>query len=155
MSRAAAFHRVVLGFDGSTYARRAAAFLARLAHDPGDRVVVVGVMGQVRPPSLALLPASTRRQISGELERLHLAERARVQRRLDAVANALATATWRVRTSLRIGAPLRELLAAAKEERADLLVIGARGTSGLERFLLGSVADGCVKRAAMPVLVVK
>jgi nucleotide-binding universal stress UspA family protein len=35
-----------------------------------------------------------------------------------------------------------------------MLVIGARGVHGWERAVLGSVADGCVKRATMPVLIV-
>ena len=39
--------------------------------------------------------------------------------------------------------------------RADLLVLGARGTGGLARLLLGSVADGALRLATVPVLVVK
>jgi nucleotide-binding universal stress UspA family protein len=36
-----------------------------------------------------------------------------------------------------------------------VLVIGARGTGGVERLLLGSVAEGAVARAPMSVLVVR
>lgn len=154
-TRTAASHSVVLGVDGSPQARRATAFLARLAHHADDRVTVVAVLEPINPPSLGLLPASARRRIAAELSRLDRAARERVQRRLDAAADTLAGAGWRVRTTLRSGAPLRELLAAAEEARADMLVIGARGTGGLERFILGSVADGCLKRAALPVLIVK
>jgi len=39
--------------------------------------------------------------------------------------------------------------------RAGLLVLGARGTGGLARVLLGSVADGMFRLATVPVLVVK
>jgi nucleotide-binding universal stress UspA family protein len=45
--------------------------------------------------------------------------------------------------------------ASVAEARADLLVLGARGTGGLARVLLGSVADGALRLATVPVLVVK
>lgn len=154
MAKAARFRTVVLGLDGSRHAQRAIAFLARLAHHARDRVTVVEVLEPTRPPSLGLLPAATRRYIENELGRLDRATRARAQRHLDAAAAVLAKAGWRVRTSLRTGPPLRELLAAAHSERAAMLVIGARGVHGWERAVLGSVADGCVKRATMPVLIV-
>jgi nucleotide-binding universal stress UspA family protein len=53
------------------------------------------------------------------------------------------------------GVPLAELLRAVEDERADLLVLGARGASGLERVLLGSVSDGALKHASVSVLIVK
>jgi ATP-dependent RNA helicase DeaD len=48
---------------------------------------------------------------------------------------------------------LEELLDAAKG--ADVLVVGARGVGGVERLLLGSVAERVVSRAPVPVLVVR
>jgi nucleotide-binding universal stress UspA family protein len=46
------------------------------------------------------------------------------------------------------------LTRAAKRERADLLVIGTHGRSGVERALLGSVAAKVIGRAPCPVLTV-
>jgi nucleotide-binding universal stress UspA family protein len=62
---------------------------------------------------------------------------------------------WRAQASVRTGVPLGELLKAARAARADLLVLGARGTGGLARVLLGSVADGALRLSRVPVLVVK
>ena len=84
-------------------------------------------------------------------------ERARqrvAQRHMDAASRTLAKAGWRVETALRLGEPVAELLKAADASRADLIVLGARGTSGLERLLLGSVAEGTLKRASIPVVLV-
>lgn len=47
------------------------------------------------------------------------------------------------------------LLAIADERRADLCVIGSHGRAGLQRFFLGSTAASVVRRAKMPVLVVR
>ena len=52
-----------------------------------------------------------------------------------------------------MGRPLEELVAASTD--ADVLVVGARGVGAVERLVLGSVAEGAVSRAPVPVLVVR
>jgi len=76
------------------------------------------------------------------------------RRKLDAAAGVLRRRGWRVKTQVTLGAPLASLLDAASESRADVLVLGARATSGLARVLLGSVAMGALNRSAVPVLIV-
>jgi nucleotide-binding universal stress UspA family protein len=53
-----------------------------------------------------------------------------------------------------LGHPATLINAYAEEQRADLIVIGARGTSAVSRFLLGSVAERVVRHAHVPVLTV-
>jgi len=48
-----------------------------------------------------------------------------------------------------------ELLAAARKDNADLIVMGSHGRRGLQRFFLGSVAEKIVRSAPIPVLVVR
>ena len=67
----------------------------------------------------------------------------------------LTRAGWRARGVVREGLPLVEVLREATASRADLVVIGARGTGGLARLLLGSVAEGVLDRSPVPVLLVK
>jgi nucleotide-binding universal stress UspA family protein len=43
----------------------------------------------------------------------------------------------------------------AQNKKADLIVIGTKGTTGVKRFLLGSVASGVVSHAKCSVLVVR
>ena len=50
------------------------------------------------------------------------------------------------------GRPIDELLNAAQD--ADLLVLGTHGYRGMDRMLLGSVAETLLRRAAVPLLVV-
>ena len=61
----------------------------------------------------------------------------------------------KVHTELRSGAPAPEILEAAKELEADLVVMGSHGYGKLHRLLLGSVADRVIRMAACPVLTVK
>jgi len=55
---------------------------------------------------------------------------------------------------LREGPPWAEIIAAATEGGADLIVIGTHGRRGLSRALLGSVAEKVVRSATCPVLTV-
>ena len=56
---------------------------------------------------------------------------------------------------MRHGDQSNELLQAAKTRRAGLLVIGAQGHSGVQHFLLGSVAQRAIMHAPCPVAVVR
>jgi nucleotide-binding universal stress UspA family protein len=70
--------------------------------------------------------------------------------------------SWRVKvaggtvagTHLRMGAVYLEIVALAKELRADLIVMGCRGHRGIRRAIEGSISDGVIRHAPCPVLVV-
>ncbi len=53
------------------------------------------------------------------------------------------------------GHPAEEILKFAEEQSFDLIVMGALGRSGIERFLLGSVADKMTRNSRIPVLAVR
>jgi nucleotide-binding universal stress UspA family protein len=59
-----------------------------------------------------------------------------------------------IESVLRQGTVWSEILAAAVEVKADLIVIGTHGRRGLSRALLGSVAEKVVRMAPCPVLTV-
>ena len=56
---------------------------------------------------------------------------------------------------LRTGVPHEAIVEAAREEGADLVVIGTHGRGGVDRLLLGSVADRVIRLASCPVLAVR
>ena len=155
MAGRAGLRSIVLGVDGSPHSRRAVAFAARLAPPAGGRVTIVSVTEPVRPPSMALLPASIRNRLIGEAAELERARLNAGRRWAEAAVRTMEKGGWRAQASVRTGVPLAEILRAVKEARADLLVLGARGRGGLARVLLGSVADGALRLATVPVLVVK
>jgi nucleotide-binding universal stress UspA family protein len=146
---------VVVGLDGSANARKAARFMAGLHPRRGARAVLVRVVEPVTVPSAGLLPGGVRAVIGAEAARLN-AERTRESwRELRALVPALRKAGWTVRAQVLQAAPLRGLLGAVRTSRADLLCIGARGVGGVERLLLGSVAEGALNQCPVGVLVVR
>ena len=76
------------------------------------------------------------------------AKKQAAQTALEQVAQVLRQATPNVSVQLREGDDTsQEILDAAKAFNADLIVMGHQGKSGLERFLLGSVANRVVHHA--------
>jgi nucleotide-binding universal stress UspA family protein len=53
------------------------------------------------------------------------------------------------------GSPAREIVDDATETGVDLIVMGTHGRSGVDRILLGSVAERVVRRSPVPVLTVR
>lgn len=56
---------------------------------------------------------------------------------------------------IRQGRPGQEIVRAAQDWPADLIVIGSHGRRGLSRAVLGSVAEEVMRNATCPVLVVR
>jgi len=60
-----------------------------------------------------------------------------------------------VKSVIRQGVPLREILATAHEDPSAVIVIGSHGKSNIKEMLLGSVSEKVIRKAKNPVLVVK
>ena len=76
--------------------------------------------------------------------------RKRAQTKLDEVAAAVPGA----KVVLVDGSPLHGILEHAKSCGADLVVVGSHGHGMVASLLLGSVAEGLVRKAAVPTMVV-
>ena len=61
----------------------------------------------------------------------------------------------RLRRRLLVGDPVREICRLAKEWKTGLIVMGTHGRTGLNRFLVGSVAEQVIRKASWPVLTVR
>jgi nucleotide-binding universal stress UspA family protein len=124
--------KALVGYDGSETAQRALELAVQLAGSSGD----VGVVHVVAPPAEA-----------GSDED--------VQEEALAEARKLVGEQGKAATMLRRqGDPARELIDAAGEIGADLVVVGSRGRGRLSSAVLGSVSAVVAAAAASPVLVV-
>ena len=75
--------------------------------------------------------------------------------KLAAIAQKEIPAGVRASQLIRHGSPWEQITACSKEKKADLIVIGTRGYSGIKHALLGSTAEKVVRSAGCPVLVVR
>lgn len=78
-----------------------------------------------------------------------------VRTRLEMIAADLAADGRTIRTNVRHGRPASEIVLEAGRFGADLIVVGARGHSAVERLVIGSVSSEVVDEAHCPVLVVR
>jgi universal stress protein A len=76
-------------------------------------------------------------------------------KRLEKIAADKVPAALLETTLVRTGTPYREITAAAKEMKMDLIVITTHGYTGLTHVLLGSTAERIVRHAGCPVLTVR
>jgi nucleotide-binding universal stress UspA family protein len=146
--------RIVIGLDGSPGARRAVAFVARLTPPRGGLVTLVTAVERMAPPS-RVAPRAARAALAQEIARLNEKKSSAARQMFEQASDALGRRGWRTRTAVGNAAPLRSLLTAVDAAHAQLLVVGARGASGVRHLLLGSVAEGALNRCPVPVLVVR
>ena len=154
VARAPVAHRLIVGVDGSPSAQRAIVTLSAWPIFAGLPARVVSVaqppagwavaIGAAFYPAWVELRDSTVDARRRELEQV--AERA-----CDDLARVGVQAT----SELREGDPAEELLHAATEDDADLIVVGSRGLSALTRLALGSVARKVLLHTHSSVLVVR
>ena len=77
------------------------------------------------------------------------------RKRLAKAIERRKNANVEIRPLLAIGDPRTCILDLAKEIRADMIVMGTHGRSGLSRVFLGSTAESVVRTAPIPVLTIR
>jgi|HubBroStandDraft_6_1064221.scaffolds.fasta_scaffold460528_1 nucleotide-binding universal stress UspA family protein len=140
-----AFQKILIAVDGSPIAARSAEVGIELAQslvsevafiyvvDPAENTMPEG--GVPASDLLAMAQEEGKRFLAGFRER-----------------SALQPPTLEF---LEVGKPGTEIVKAAEDWSADMIVIGSHGRGGLGRLLLGSVAEAVVRQASCPVLVVR
>jgi nucleotide-binding universal stress UspA family protein len=143
------FKTILHATDFSAASRPAFERALRLAKAAKARLIVVHAFippvppvsdGYIDPNTWRVLEASARRDAERDLARL--------------IARARAAGVP-VTARLLVGAPHVQIPRAARALRADLVVLGTHGRTGLPRLLLGSVAERVVALAPCPVLTVR
>jgi nucleotide-binding universal stress UspA family protein len=158
------FKTILVGTDGSQFAERAVATASSLAAMAGARLIVLHVLHRRLPEDLLHMaevehlvePAETEpRALAGgagaasALSGRSSAEAEEVEDAIEAIGRRVveeAQAVARragvkdIATRVETGDPARRILAAAKAENADLIVLGRRGLGALEGLVMGSVS---------------
>jgi nucleotide-binding universal stress UspA family protein len=77
------------------------------------------------------------------------------QRQLAKLTERAKRAGVRAAGVMMEGEPARQIVRAARSRRADLIVVGTHGRTGLDKFFVGSVAQRVVVTAPCPVVTVR
>lgn len=129
------FKRILVAVDGSENSMEACSAAARICGESGTAIEVIHV-------------ASEDETVRGREETKDMLEKARVL-----TSQTLA----RVRTGVveARGSVVDAIVRRGSDKKCDLIVLGAKGSGGFRRLLLGSVSSGVVTHAGSSVLVVR
>jgi len=153
------YKHILVPLDGSRAGALALRHARELALKFGSKVSLVRVVspsrvataGLASPESLAAAEI-----MFSEAQREDAANLSLAKAYLAKHRRALETAGVKeAATHGEVGDAAAVILAYAKKRKADLIVMTTRGRSGIARAFLGSVADGLVRSAVAPVLVIK
>lgn len=134
--------RILHPTDFSDLSRPAFELACSLARDFGARLVVC----HITPPPVAAV-------VEGMVVDVPAGESEQTRTRLEQVKPT--DTSIKVVHRLEVGDAVREIVRLADEEKADLIVMGTHGRGGVSRLLMGSVAEGVMRRAPCPVLTLK
>lgn len=140
------YKQILIALDGSETSRFALGEALKLAKEQGAKVVVLHVYEPIVTASTyGVVDLTQAMRSEGEkiaADALEVARKAGVEARsqvLDAEGRRVASV----------------IVEEANAAGADLIVVGTHGRRGLEHLVLGSVAEGVARRAAVPVLLIR
>jgi nucleotide-binding universal stress UspA family protein len=128
-----------------------AAFARAVAMAKADRAQLL-VVHVLAPPVLIADESYISPKVYEDLE---ASARSYAQKRLAALQGKARKAGVKAVTLLLDGVAHERIARAAKSKKADLIVIGTHGRTGLAKFFLGSVASRVLAVASCPVLTVR
>jgi nucleotide-binding universal stress UspA family protein len=140
---------ILIATDGSKYGDAAAAEAISMAKQCGSRLTVLSVVPSESISPMDIVASQMQRELIAEQE-LQAAER-NVKKVKDAAEKEGVKADGLVLG----GKPSEAIIQAAKEKNADLIVLGSHGRTGVEKLLMGSVAERVIVLSSSAVLVVK
>jgi len=144
------FRKIMLATDGSESARKAVDSAIEIAKSSNAKLYAVHVI------ALGDYYSSMPLSIDAEWIKA-MEEHLRIQGKeaTDYVENAGRAANVEVEPVILEGNPANEIVDFAEKNDIDLIVMGTQGKTGIQRFLIGSVAENVVRHSIKTVLVVK
>ncbi|HEU5190327.1 MAG TPA: universal stress protein [Methylomirabilota bacterium] len=139
------YKRVLVPVDGSPLSEGILPFILQIAAPLALEVVLVYVITPIAPQAIEGTKHFTVYDVEARLNegREYLA---RVAAKVQGV---------RVTPEVRRGEPVAEIVAAARDTKADIIAMTTHGRSGFSRLLFGSVAEAVLRQAEIPVLMMR
>ena len=146
----AVFRGLLVPVDGSEQSNAATALAIRIAGDQKAFVTFVNVV-EVEKIIASVIPGNKFADPTPAIEQL----RAAGAELLRAAIAKAQEAGVQAHSQMAEGDCVETVVELAKTTGSDLIVLGTHGRKGLERLVLGSVAEGVARKSPVPVLTVK
>lgn len=145
------FKRILVAIDETPCSEKVLEYAKDIVDPAETSIALVTVILPTSPASYGADPLLGQQPII-------VAEVSEIQQKvaqdhLDALATSFTDAK-EIFTFCRVGSIREEILDAAHEWAADLIVIGTNGRTGFEHFISGSVSESVIRKSHCPVLVI-
>lgn len=140
------FSSILIATDGSQHTKNAVKHGLALAKLSNAKVYAVYVIDIA---AFASIP------VDATWENMHEFLKKEGEAAIKNVEEDAASQGIKIEKIILEGNPAQEIVKFASANNIDLIVMGTLGKSGLERFLLGSVAEKVIRTASCPVMVVR
>jgi len=146
------YKKILLPTDGSENAKRAGKHAIWLADASGADIIVLNVI-EPYYPQISTLP-NFREGIYDDLrdEGKNVVESFRKDLEVSQCNGVCKTIN--LSTKIKEGKPYNEIIKVLDKEKIDLVIMGASGRHGLDKFMLGSVTERVMRSSKCPVMVV-
>ncbi|HXW77273.1 MAG TPA: universal stress protein [Candidatus Eremiobacteraceae bacterium] len=142
------FKKIVVPVDGSAPSNAAAALAISIGRDQKAQIVFLNVCETARIIAMMSTPAVGADPSLALTAEKEAGDQALAQSRDAATAGGISFETKQME-----GGSVDTILSVADSTGADLIVIGSHGRGGIARAVLGSVAEGVMRRSRVPVLI--
>lgn len=139
------YSRIVVAYDGSTLGKKSLEMARALGRQ--DERVEIHVLHVVNTKSLATE--------FGVYDTLKEQQQERLTKTLDEAKEIMGNAQNKIEYVVLKGHPAEMLIDYARNRDVDLIIMGSRGMSPLQKVVLGSVSHNVVQHAHCPVLIAK
>ena len=139
-------HNVLVAFDGSPLSKRALTYAIETFPDASiTSIYVINPINSIIDVEVGGLPVA---------EDWYENAKDRATKIHTTATNLAAERDIELDTVTEVGKPARAIIEYADEQDIDQIVMGSHGRSGIDRTLLGSVAETVTRRARIPVTII-
>lgn len=145
---------ILVATDGSKHSEEAAKAgieLAKLSNGQITILYVVDIGGYIPMPFEGITPRPYAREEDAALRNILLKNGEEATKHIEDLARESGVPYERI---ILEGHPASEILRIAEESKMDIVIMGSIGKTGLEKFLLGSVAEKVVRSSKVPILII-
>jgi nucleotide-binding universal stress UspA family protein len=134
-------NKILIGFDGSERSKKALNRAMTLLGKYGEMII------------LAVIPSPNDKTFVDADAYIFLKKKAK--NLVDQTILDIGEHEFKIKGMVKEGDPASVIIDAANRLNVDLIVLGSKGQSELNQYLIGSVANKVVQYAAKPVMVVR
>jgi nucleotide-binding universal stress UspA family protein len=154
------FNKIMVGCDFSSYSKKTLEYAAKLTEKLQAELIIVNVINKRDIDTILKVAEkhfdrTIEKYVENTAEDYEKRLKEERTRRMEKLIEEVSCGHLSIKKVFRVGVPFQELIQAAEDEGADLMVMGKKGRSDIADVLFGSNAEKVFRRCPIPLLSVR